>query len=333
MPGISRHPKKGWRYQFTHEGNPYSKAWFSTKGEAIAAREEHRKVVKAAAQRLGGLTFKNLANEYLDHSQRRHAPKTYQYKVIVYRRFQEWAREELPVERITVTVLESFLRTRPGNISYNRYRKDLCALLTWAWKRKMISENPCHFMEKMPEDRFVKVIPSPEEIARLMLAAGEDRSFLLVLFHTLGRIDEVLRMRWEDVNFQERIVKLWTRKRRGGGWQVDLFPMNTVLHDTLWSLWECRSQEEWVFFNTKTRTRFMRRPKLMRTLCKVAGIPCYGFHAIRHYAASRLHDTHKWSTAKVSRLLRHQSKQTTERYLQTIDPDLRAVMESLGSEF
>jgi integrase len=251
MPGISRHPKKGWRYQFTHEGNPYSKAWFSTKGEAIAAREEHRKVVKAAAQRLGGLTFKNLANEYLDHSQRRHAPKTYQYKVIVYRRFQEWAREELPVERITVTVLESFLRTRPGNISYNRYRKDLCALLTWAWKRKMISENPCHFMEKMPEDRFVKVIPSPEEIARLMLAAGEDRSFLLVLFHTLGRIDEVLRMRWEDVNFQERIVKLWTRKRRGGGWQVDLFPMNTVLHDTLWSLWECRSQEEWVFFNNE----------------------------------------------------------------------------------
>jgi integrase len=331
MPGIS-HGKKGWRYQFTVAGRAYSKAWFSTKGEAIAAREDHRKAVKAELKTGAGLTFKDLANEYLDHSQRRHAKKTYEYKVIVFKRFQEWA-GDLPVERITVQLLESFLRTRPGNVSYNRHRKDLAALFTWAWKRRLISENPCHFLEKMPEERYVRVIPTPEEMARVMVAAGEGRPFLLVMFHNLGRLDEVLRLRWDDVNFQERIVKLWTRKRRGGGWEFDLFPMNQTLYDTLWGLWQFRKQEEWDFYNEKTGSRYNRRPKLMRSVCARAGVPHYGFHAIRHYAASRLHDTHKWSMAKVSRLLRHTSKQTTERYLQTIDPDLRMVMESLGSEF
>lgn len=331
MPGISK-GKKGWRYQFTFQGKPYSKAWFSTKGAAIAAREEHKKQVKAEVKKGAGLTFKALANEYLDYSERRHAAKTYQYKVIVCRRFLEWA-GDVPADHVTIQLIEGFLRTRPGNISYNRYRKDLCALLTWAWKRKLIPENPCFFLEKMPEEQYVRVIPTPEEMAKIMLASGENRPFLLVMFHTLARLDEVLRLRWEDVNFQERTIKLWTRKRRGGGWAFDLLPMNQPLYDTLWGLWQGRNQDEWVFFNTKTGTRYKRRPKLMHAICRRAGIPYYGFHAIRHYAASRLHDTYKWSTAKVSRLLRHTSKQTTERYLQTIDADLRQVMESLGNEF
>ena len=101
----------------------------------------------------------------------------------------------------------------------------------------------------------------------------------------------------------------------------------------LWALWQGRKQGEWVFHNQGTGTRYNRRPKLMRGICQRAGVPHYGFHAIRHFAASRLHDTHKWSMAKVSRLLRHTSKQTTERYLQTIEPDLRQVMESLSGDF
>ncbi len=71
----------------------------------------------------------------------------------------------------------------------------------------------------------------------------------------------------------------------------------------------------------------------MHTICKRAGVPFYGFHAIRHFAASRLYDIHKHSMAKVSRLLRHTSKPTTEIYLQALDADLRAVMESLSGDF
>ena len=70
----------------------------------------------------------------------------------------------------------------------------------------------------------------------------------------------------------------------------------------------------------------------MRTICKRAGVGHFGFPAIRHYVASYLSDRQKFSITQVSRLLRHQSKATTERYLQVVDPQLRDVMATLEEE-
>jgi integrase len=106
-------------------------------------------------------------------------------------------------------------------------------------------------------------------------------------------------------------------------------PMNEVLYETLQQLWRKRSQNEWMFLNPTTGTRYMRRPKLMGTIGKQAGVRHFGFHAIRHYVASYLADRKKYSITQVSRLLRHQSKAITERYLQVVDPQLRDVMASL----
>jgi len=228
-----------------------------------------------------------------------------------------------------VSVLEIYLRSRRTNVNYNRHRKDLCALLVWAWKRQKIEQNPCFFLEKMPEPQFIRQIPTPDEMRRLLLAAGEDRPLILVLYHTLARIDEALRLRWEDVNFQERTVRLWTRKRRDGAWAADTLPMNQVLYDTLWGLWRAREQAEWVFYNEKTRTRYMRRPKLMRTLCRRAGIRYFNFHSIRAYVASLLHDSKKVSTIVISKLLRHKSLQTTEIYIKSMDKGMQDAIELL----
>jgi len=341
---------KGWRYDFTLKGKRYTSNWFKTKVEAAMAEARKREEVMqpAADPPQGqpqpppepklpappertpeptptGMAFSALANEYLDYAQRKFASKTYKYKVYVYREFLSCA-GEIKIEQITIPLIEACLRRRSTNINYNRHRKELCALFTWAYRRRYMAENPCHFVEKMPESKFQRAIPTPEEMTRMVLAAGEDRPFLLVIYHTLGRVDEILRLRWEDVNFQDRTVRLWTRKRRDGSWAWDILPMNEVLYDTLWGLWQKRVQDQWVFFNEKTGTRYVRRPRLMRAICRRAGVRSFGFHAIRHHVASYLHDRQKISLSQVSRLLRRQSKATTERYLQVVDTQLRDVM-------
>ncbi len=243
---------KGWRYQFQHEGRIYSKAWFPSKAAAVAAREERKKQVKAEVQAGEELTFRDLANQYLDHSRRRHAARTYAYKVIVFRSFKEFA-GDLPVSQIDAGILESFFRTRKTNTSYNRHKREMCAMLRWAYRRELIAKNICDFLENLPEPRFVRAVPTQEEMAKIMLAAGEYRPLLLTLYHSMGRIGELLALRWEDVNFTEKMVKLWTSKTKDGSPRFDLVPMNEALHRTLWGLWKGRKQDSCVYLTPRQK--------------------------------------------------------------------------------
>lgn len=332
---------KGWRYRFQVRGEMHRNTarrdqppYYATKAEARAAEAAHKAELKKTAQAktLTGMVFSEVANAYLDYSERRHVPKTYKYKRFVFQKFIDYA-GDIPLQNFSLSLLESFLLTRHSNVNSNRFRKEICCLLAWARRRGFLEIDPCFHLEKLPEDHQRKVIPTQDEMRRLLLAAGEDRPLILVLYHTLGRIDEILRMRWADVNFQERTVTLYTRKRRGGEWVGDTMAMNSVLYDTLWSLWRARNQEEYVFLNPRTSTRYTYRPKLMKGICKRAGIRHFGLHTIRHFVASLLHDSKKVSLPQVSKLLRHQSSKTTELYLQVIDPGSREAMASLETDF
>ena len=162
----------------------------------------------------------------------------------------------------------------------------------------------------------------------------EERPLFLVVLHLLGRIDEALRLTWADVNLENRTVILWTRKRKGGAYEADPMPMNEDLYVVLQDLWKRRKQNRWVFYNEKTGTRYMHRPKMMRSLCKRAGIyPHFGFHALRHFMASWLSDREKQSTKSVQRLLRHKEQRTTEIYLHSVDESQRAAMKTVEGRF
>lgn len=188
----------------------------------------------------------------------------------------------------------------------------------------------------------------------------DEQDLLLVVIHTLGRIDEVLRLRWEDVNFEKRLVTLWTRKRKDGANEPDALPMGEDLYQILMNRWKSRTQETWVFFNSKAKNgagdRFYHRPKMMPSLCKRAGI-CpvgkglrkvskgknkgkimevdlyIGFHALRHFMASYLADQEKVGVKAVSGLLRHKNLRTTEIYLHSIDEGQRIAIDKIQGKF
>ena len=197
--------------------------------------------------------------------------------------------------------IEAYLKTRPSNHNYNIHRKELRAIFNYGIKKKFLTgPNPCDDIEKLPSVQPTKYIPSEEDILKVLVAAGDERPLLLVLLHTLARISEILKLRWEDVNSNKSTIRLWTRKRSDGNMEYDNLPMNSDLQGVLWDLWQKKEQDEWVFYNKKEGTRYNRRAKVMPGICKRAKVKPFGFHAIRHFAASYLADQDKISKKAIS---------------------------------
>jgi integrase len=336
--GIWKDKTRGdWIYKFEFQGKSYGSRGFLKKSDARSAREDRRKELKAAPDPIQiAMVFSVVANDYLDDAVRRFAKKTYDYKKYVYRSFVAFA-GDLPVDQITPQLIHKYLSTRSTNSNYNSHRKDLSALFHFAIKRlKLLTHNPVVEIPPMPHQTPQKHIPTEEQVLSLIMASEvtTERPLILCLVHTLARVDELLRWTWQDINFEHRTVTLWTRKRSGGQLESDSLPMNDDLFDVLQGLWKRRKQDTWVFFNEKTKSKFNRRPKMMPSICKRAKIdPPFGFHAIRHFMATRLADSGKVSKKTISGILRHKSLSTTEIYLHSIDKSHKDAMDSVTGIF
>ncbi len=166
-------------------------------------------------------------------------------------------------------------------------------------------------------------------ISHPTLAAGKDRPFLLVLFHTMGRVGEILRLRVGGRQFPRAGHSALDPETEGRNLEFDWLPMNEDLEKILWELWQKRTQDEWVFLSPLTGSHYVHRFTLMKNICERAGVPHYTYHTIRHFVASYLFDKKKVSLPVISKLLRHKNLQTTEIYLQAIDPRFRETMRLL----
>lgn len=339
-----------WKYTFQVNGKVYGGGGHKIKAEARAAREEKRSNVLSGtltnssqtsrSSEKTPMTFLEMAGAYLQASERRHASKTFKYKQFVYRTFLKNAGDGLLVREVTPYLIQTYLQTRPSNSNYNRHRKDLGALFEYARRvLGIIQINPCDVIEKLPEEKTPKKIPTQEEFVKLVTRAGEEeRPLIIVLAYTASRIDEALRLKWEDVNFEHGFIRLWTRKTKDGAYRGREIPMRGFMKGFMLDLWEKRAQDQWVFWNGKTRSRFQHRPKLMGSLCHRLGIPHYGFHSIRHFVSSYLLDREKIGKPTVGRMLGHQSLSTTDIYahsinVNSVDDALDMAMDKLEAAF
>ena len=355
--------RKDWCYKFQYLGQEYGSRGFKTRRDAAANREKRREEVKDQTKATPtGMAFSEAANQYLDNAKRRYVKNVYLRKVNVCKRFMA-SQGDLPVDQIAPSHIHDYLKSLPTSSTYNEHRDELSSLFTWT-KRIYAKEfpfliNPCVGVDRMTHVSAEKQIPTEEEIIRMIIAAtpGEERDILLTCIQTLGRIDEVLRLRWlEDVNFEKRFVVLWTRKRKNGAYESDVLPMNQDLYDVLWDRWKKRTQDKWVFFNEQTQARYQKRPKMMASICRRAGLKplgttkrkigrgkqkgqykevgvYYGFHALRHFMASYLLDEKKVSLKTVSELLRHRNVRTTEIYLHAISQSKLIALDNLEGKF
>lgn len=328
---------KSWRGQVQVLGQRSSQSGFPTKKEAKDWEVKEAKRLKTAAT---SITFLDLSTRYLDFAEARYTKPVVSEKRLHVQEFIGFLGGDRTVEDITAADASGFLlgiRQKISAYGANKRRKDLLALWNWGQRILDIEPNPFAKTEKYPHNRKTPVVPTEEEILRLLaVTKGQDRVLLEVYINTGARKSEVFRLQWEDVNFDQQTILLGTRKTRDGSMKYRTLPMNQRLTDWLQWWWKNRAVKDtpFVFVDQRGKSRqgqpFTSRRTFMAELCKKAKIRHIGFHALRHYFTSVLADRHKISTPTLQNLLGHQSPNTTAIYTHAVSEGAREAVEALN---
>jgi integrase len=360
--------KRGWFTRFMLDGEIYKKEGFQTKSEAAEWEENERyreKHPEQSTPKTIPLTFAQVSNKYLEtYSSDFHQKNTYRQKAFVFRTFITFHQQDPAIEDLSPPDFAKYLKVRKdannlarvdegkltrgqkeflknysflvrrqgsdGNKAANRDLKEFKALFAWANRQTIIQHNPVLNLEPYPEEETQRYIPPVEDIDRVILAATDwELDLIQTVYHTLGRLSEILSLTWRDVNLERRNVTLRTRKRRGGQIQSDHVPMSETLHRCLRNRWIERDKSSPYVFTkpdggiyTKNDTAIRG---MMAKLCKEAGVRKFGFHAIRHHVAMILEDSGKATLREIQRMLRHNRPTTTDNYLKGLSPSMKQV--------
>lgn len=141
-------------------------------------------------------------------------------------------------------------------------------------------------------------------------------------------------MEWSDIDFVNRVVTLHTRKKKGGNLTPREVPMTDKLYEILSKRERDRDREiSWVFWHrywSRKKNDFVTGPykdrkKIMKSLCKDAGVDYFRYHPIRHSGASVL-DNENVPIGVTQSILGHENRKTTEIYLHAVGGAVRSAM-------
>jgi len=272
------------------------------------------------------------ANKYCAYSEQKHMKTTFKAKVLSFRLFLKYT-QEADILNITPALSMRFLqeqkRARSGYAA-NKDRKNLAA--AWKWGEMYIdgfpkTANPFLIVDKFKEERSPRYVPEEQDFWKVVDAAtGQDKTMLLALFYLGARRGEVFRLKWDDIDFINNLVRLGTAKTKDGSMKYDWLPMAQDLKSSLLA-WKSNQpfKTPWVFTvldDTPSPLNnpgdpFKVRSQFMKRLCHKAGVKPFGYHAIRHLHASILFNEGS-ELSTVQKQLRHSSPTTTVRYLRTL---------------
>jgi len=291
------------------------------------------------------MDFLELVNKRLDYIKAYNSERHYRDHIYYGRRWlKQW--QGLKCFELESTMIEAHLIKRARKTSAYTANKELrClrAMFNFAMKpsRNWIFENPTMGIKFMPVEKRIQYVPPKEDVLRVIMAADQDtRDYLWTIALTMGRMSEINRLTWQEVNLEERYVILYTRKKSGGHLTPRKIPMPDKLHQVLSRRFNERDKRKpWIFWSRYWDAQkggwsegpYKDRKRIMKTLCKKAAVRYFRFHALRHFGASLL-DRSLVPIGAIQRILGHESRTTTEIYLHSIGEAEREAMKIFDNE-
>jgi excisionase family DNA binding protein len=221
------------------------------------------------------------------------------------------------------------LRSRNSKSTANRYLALLKKMFSLAIDEGYLETNPAAKIKKSSEKDLLKerVLTEDEEVRLKSASYPVLRSIINVAVHTGMRLQEILSLRWAQVNFAEMMI---TAERTKSG-KPRTIPLNAALHDELLRLRSLDGQSPYVFPNPKTGKPLTTVKTAFVATCRRAGIAGLRFHDLRHTFGSRL--VEKGADIETVRsLLGHASIVVTQRYVHSTDERRRTAVEKLAEK-
>jgi len=223
------------------------------------------------------------------------------------------------VDHVTSVDIEDYKSRRGKEVSGATCNRELALLrhmLNMAVGEGYLTWNPMKdvkFYKESPYSR--RVVYSHQDYEWLWQnAAPHLKEIMIVAVGTGLRKNDLLRLRWDEVNFDEDLVAKIAEKNE----ELVVIPMTPEVRQTLWAIHETdgKKHKDYVFINRKTGRPYGDIKTAFRAALRRAGLKGrgYKFHDLRRTYASTMYKEGV-PLLTVQKLLGHRSPKTTERYL------------------
>lgn len=261
------------------------------------------------------IRFDNFAKEYLE--------------VYAKPNKKSWRRDRISIDNLTTFFgnrhlheigpidIEKYKRSRIGKVTKSTINRELACLKTIfnkaiEWGKAY--NNPVRKIKFFPENNRRLRYLTKEEIKTLYDACCDHLKPIIMVAITTGmRKSEILNLKWEDVDFHQRIIYLIDTKNN----EKREIPMNDAAFDTLLKV-KKHSNSPYIFCNNDGKP-YTDIKKGFYAALRRSGIKNFRFHDLRHTFASHLAmagvDLHT-----IKELLGHKDIKMTQRYAH-LSPD------------
>lgn len=213
----------------------------------------------------------------------------------------------------------------------NRELQVLSKVFSMAYDNGLVETNPMRRVHKLREapsrERYLTDDEEKRLFAILVGRRAHIRPIVVVALHTGMRQGEILSLKWEHVDFDQKTIYV-AHTKTGRPRRI---PVSKPVEVELRSLKQDASQDEYVFSYGRTGLKLTTFRHTWERACKQARISGLTFHDLRHTFATRLRakGVHEMD---IMTLLGHTTLQMTSRYTHAMPQNLRTAVDSLNKQ-
>lgn len=188
----------------------------------------------------------------------------------------------------------------------NRQLAAISSMYRYLQREGLVNDNPCRYESRRKQADKVPVTINPKQIQKAYShAIGQGKLMLGILAGTGIRLQELLDITWQDIDFDSNTIHITGKGRR-----ERIVTISGHLLDSLRQTFHKYSPKGKLFYCSQRQARYI----IYHTLAPYCTASQLSPHIIRHTFATELAKAGT-STHEISRILGHKNISTSQKYI------------------